>query len=181
MEYVQVLFPTRVIILLVPHDSLDDKPPRIVNSVVMDLLIDNTRGFMPLPPSSLPDLGKVELGIKNLDLTQGTSPRPSLEVPTTDQVKPWDSTIELTNKFPTSLTPVDESLVPSLCLDPPLCPQVIFESKTMLACPCHGQPFWIGQFDFLWHCPTLVSHMVPLPSMSLCIETLGLCLAVGTL
>jgi len=98
-----------------------------------------------------------------------------------DRVKSWDSTTELSNKFSISLPPLDECLVPPLCVDPTLCPQVNFESMTMLECPWHGQPFWIGQFDFLWHGPTLVIHMIPLPSMSLFIITLGLCPYVGTL
>ena len=72
-------------------------------------------------------------------------------------------------------------IVLPLCLDPPLFPKFNFKRMTMLECPWHDQPLWIGQFDFLWNGNTLVIHMVPSPSMSSRMETHVLCPNVGTL
>lgn len=82
---------------------------------------------------------QVEIGNLNLEPTQGPSPWPSLEMPPMDRVKSWDSTTELANELPSP--PVDERLVPPSCIYPPLCPQVDFESVTILEFPWHGQPF----------------------------------------
>jgi len=98
LDYDQVLFTTWATPLLVPHESLDDDPPWLVNLEVMNLSTDNH----------------------------------------------WDSTAELSNELSNSLPPIYEHLVPHLCLDPPLCPQVDFKSMTMLEFPSHGQPFQIG-------------------------------------
>lgn len=59
MEYDQVHFPTWVAHPPVPHDSLNDKPPRLVNLEVMHLSIDNFRNIMTLSTPSLSDLKHV--------------------------------------------------------------------------------------------------------------------------
>lgn len=58
-----------------------------------------------------------------------------------NQVKSWDSNVEHAIEFPTSFPPVDENIIPHLCLDPALRTQVSFKSVTMLYSPYHFQPF----------------------------------------
>ena len=82
-------------------------------------------------------------------------------MPPLDGVNSWAYDVKLSNELSNSSPPVDEYIVPPLCLDPPLCPQVNFESMTMSQYPWHGQPYHIGKIDSLWHDPTLVIHMVP--------------------
>lgn len=57
MEYNQVPFPTLVIPLPVPHDSLGDNL-WLVNLEVIDISVDNPREIMPLLASSLPTWNK---------------------------------------------------------------------------------------------------------------------------
>lgn len=97
-----------------------------------------------------------------------------------NRVKSWDSNVELANESSNPLQVVNKHLVPSLCLDPPSCPQANLKCMTMLACPWHCETFYIGQFEFFCHGRILVSHMITSPSMNWNIENPGLCPVVGT-
>ena len=48
MEYDQVIFPTQATPPPIPHDSLDDQPPRLVKLEVMGLPNDNPREIFPM-------------------------------------------------------------------------------------------------------------------------------------
>lgn len=54
IDYDQAPFPTRVTPVHVPHESVDDDPPGLVNLEVMDLSIGNHRNIMHLLASILP-------------------------------------------------------------------------------------------------------------------------------
>lgn len=74
MEYDWDPFPSSVNTLLVPHYSLDDKPPWLVNFEDMDLPIVNLKEVIPLSASILSDSEQEKIGKINLRTIQGAPP-----------------------------------------------------------------------------------------------------------
>jgi len=66
MDYDQDTFPTQVIPLPIPHDSINETPPQIFKLEVMDLSNNNSMEIMPLHAYIIPKLEKVDIGIQNL-------------------------------------------------------------------------------------------------------------------
>lgn len=88
--------------------------------------------------------------------------------------KYWVSNTKFPNKLSKSSLPIYEFLLDPLCLNNPcevaflsyetthlVCHLVILGNDMVLSFPWHHQHLGIGNFNFLWHGPIMVCHMLP--------------------